>query len=623
MDNEKFGKFIKELRLKNKMTQKELGEKLHITDKAISKWERGISIPDISVLNDIAEFFHVSVSELINGEYGRADIDVEKAVEEAIKNVTLEKEEHKKRIKLIKNGVKITFTILFIISFIIQSVYLFVMKIKGYEYIVDSIFYFLNEILIISIFMMLIDCFKKKNITKIIICIIFIVLTIINIIFMYNNTFNTKYKISFSRDFSNQIVLKQNKDTGEVTYYRDFKFILFTKAKESFSNEAIGEIKMKWLTNDICSITYKNNNEMLEEFVATFGDRGNGKSYYYVYNSLLGEWQVFTQYGVPTKLIANSKGITIIKDKETDFFEYSECKQFGTIALVLYKNQVPKYVIALNEDCKITNTYIEKDGTITLYEISMKKTKPEKLNCITHKSDDMSNYQIVDLDKKDFLIKNDILYVSYDGKKIIEVPGDFSNKITKDYNEYNSQISKEKIIFYYDKNAKRYLVYSDDLGDTWETIEIDSNYSIQVIQFINSKIGFILEFNDVAMGKAYGRIMKTIDGGKTWKEINNGIGEQNVFSRSSKIKFVNENVGFLTMPTAGGEKVDMYITKNGAKTFEKLELIDDEIYDCYNLPTEDNNILYLKITQGSDGDYNGGDYKVFCSEDFGNTWDLR
>lgn len=44
MDNIKFGKFIKELRAENNMTQKQLAEKLYITDKAVSKWERGVSL---------------------------------------------------------------------------------------------------------------------------------------------------------------------------------------------------------------------------------------------------------------------------------------------------------------------------------------------------------------------------------------------------------------------------------------------------------------------------------------------------------------------------------------------------------------------------------------------------
>lgn len=68
MTNEEFGKLIKDLRQKNNMTQKDLGEKLHITDKAISKWERGISLPDLEMLNSIAEVFDVPVSNLIDND---------------------------------------------------------------------------------------------------------------------------------------------------------------------------------------------------------------------------------------------------------------------------------------------------------------------------------------------------------------------------------------------------------------------------------------------------------------------------------------------------------------------------------------------------------------------------
>ena len=77
MDNIKFGKFIKELRAENNMTQKQLAEKLYITDKAVSKWERGLSLPDISLLENIAEIFGVSVSELVNGERDTASKDDE------------------------------------------------------------------------------------------------------------------------------------------------------------------------------------------------------------------------------------------------------------------------------------------------------------------------------------------------------------------------------------------------------------------------------------------------------------------------------------------------------------------------------------------------------------------
>ena len=68
MDKEQFGKFVADLRKEKGLTQKELGEKLNLTDKAISKWERGLSFPDICVLEDLASELDVSISELLNGK---------------------------------------------------------------------------------------------------------------------------------------------------------------------------------------------------------------------------------------------------------------------------------------------------------------------------------------------------------------------------------------------------------------------------------------------------------------------------------------------------------------------------------------------------------------------------
>ena len=98
MDNQKFGRFIRDLRKKANMTQKELGEKLNVTDKAVSKWERGLGFPDISIINLLAETFGITASEVLNAEIGKKDtIDVEKAVQEAVESVTKEKEKKENR----------------------------------------------------------------------------------------------------------------------------------------------------------------------------------------------------------------------------------------------------------------------------------------------------------------------------------------------------------------------------------------------------------------------------------------------------------------------------------------------------------------------------------------------
>lgn len=68
MDNTKTGALIKALRKEKGMTQKELADLLHITDRAVSKWERGLSAPDIALLEPLAKALDVSVLDLINGE---------------------------------------------------------------------------------------------------------------------------------------------------------------------------------------------------------------------------------------------------------------------------------------------------------------------------------------------------------------------------------------------------------------------------------------------------------------------------------------------------------------------------------------------------------------------------
>ena len=68
MNQEKIGRFIAECRKKNNMTQSQLAEKLNITDRAISKWENGKSMPDSSIMLDLCSELKISVNELLSGE---------------------------------------------------------------------------------------------------------------------------------------------------------------------------------------------------------------------------------------------------------------------------------------------------------------------------------------------------------------------------------------------------------------------------------------------------------------------------------------------------------------------------------------------------------------------------
>lgn len=94
MDLIKIGKFIADCRKRKNITQEELAEKLYITDRAVSKWERGLSLPDADKMLELCSILDINVNELLNGEkINMKDYDkktnellVELAKQEELKN---------------------------------------------------------------------------------------------------------------------------------------------------------------------------------------------------------------------------------------------------------------------------------------------------------------------------------------------------------------------------------------------------------------------------------------------------------------------------------------------------------------------------------------------------------
>ena len=68
IDKEGFGAFLARLRKEQGLTQRALAERLYVSDKAVSKWERGLSLPDVTLLIPLADCLGVSVTELLRGE---------------------------------------------------------------------------------------------------------------------------------------------------------------------------------------------------------------------------------------------------------------------------------------------------------------------------------------------------------------------------------------------------------------------------------------------------------------------------------------------------------------------------------------------------------------------------
>lgn len=140
MNQEKIGKFIAKLRKEKNMTQEQLAEKMGVSINAVSKWERGISFPDVSLYKKLCNELNISIEELINGEKDSSESAKEKALITSIK----EREKVKKKSKRL-------FVILSIISFIIISFLIFynlkakINLVNDSDYLYDEVISFLKK----------------------------------------------------------------------------------------------------------------------------------------------------------------------------------------------------------------------------------------------------------------------------------------------------------------------------------------------------------------------------------------------------------------------------------------------------------------------------------------------
>ena len=74
MNNIKVGELIRRLRKENHMTQQKLAEKLHVSDKAVSKWERGLGCPEVSLITELSRIFEVDMQNLLSGELNQNEL---------------------------------------------------------------------------------------------------------------------------------------------------------------------------------------------------------------------------------------------------------------------------------------------------------------------------------------------------------------------------------------------------------------------------------------------------------------------------------------------------------------------------------------------------------------------
>ena len=228
MDKEKIGKFIQQQRLKMSMTQKDLAEKLNTSRENLSKWERGITVPNTEYLKEICDHLNITINELLAGEL------LNEENEEKINNVVFEViDENAKKIKhiiTIFTFLIFSIIILFLLAYFINTYKSF----KVYKISTDSNTYQINDSMLVmsneKIYLSLnsIISYENKDIT--------------NIELFYKKHSN---EYSIIKTDNTSILITDHVGYEEYIKKDDFKYLLDNLYAKIYYEDKIDIIKLK------------------------------------------------------------------------------------------------------------------------------------------------------------------------------------------------------------------------------------------------------------------------------------------------------------------------------------------------------------------------------------------
>lgn len=272
---------------------------------------------------------------------------------------------------------------------ILQIGYFAVLKRFEFEYIHSMNQIIFNLIILCCLFINY--CLIKKKNIKIQYVLIGCLGVIIISIFGLHSFQKTEEISSFSSNLKNRAVLKYDDDQHRLDIYH-YTYLCFARKSDTVATEING-YHGKWLTNDCYVFTYSNEENQRKVNVSTFGDRGDGISYFNIFPTLQGEWFNKNNGETKTYLKESAGQLTLKIKNKIQYFDASETKQNGTIALTLSKDEEAQYIIVLDENSILNDdNLLDKNGTIQVY--NLQKDSSVTLYCGTYKEDKKEQEEI-------------------------------------------------------------------------------------------------------------------------------------------------------------------------------------------------------------------------------------
>ena len=256
--------------------------------------------------------------------------------------------------------------------FCLQFGYLFLHAKIQVGYIDNRLFYIINSFCMVSLLLAIFLLLKLTRRFKWIGASIVGIFVMIQVVLLFQSNNKVNNISSISPDLKHVFTIKENVVSGQAVYYRQY-YGIFDRPKEILPHKIDGEYKVQWLANDITVFTYKTADNTLQQYIGTYGDRKTGNSYYYVGAEIHGVWQGRNHVEVKT----SSEGITVTENGQKELFSWDNIQQYGTLAIVLKKNNETRWTISLNENFVVqADASKPKKGNISLYKVTMDQNQP-------------------------------------------------------------------------------------------------------------------------------------------------------------------------------------------------------------------------------------------------------
>ena len=260
--------------------------------------------------------------------------------------------------------------------FIIQMGYLLLQDKFQMEYIDNRLFYMINLSIVTCLYGAVNILFNFTKRFKAITTGFTGVFIIMTLFLLVQSNKEVKNIISISPDAKNFFAIKNTLGAEDI-YYRAYYGIL-ARPKAILPYPITGDYHVEWLANDVAAFTYQSNDNKVQTFVGTYGDRKPG-GYYYVGMEMQGVWQNGNM-----KVVSKPDGIYVMENGREEFFEWANVQQFGTLAIVLERDHQAIWTIALNEDFEVhSDASVSPTGSIILYKATIGNKESYDLSYVT------------------------------------------------------------------------------------------------------------------------------------------------------------------------------------------------------------------------------------------------